>query len=102
MGTPRGLVEIGRGGAYVPARVAPQGRIHRSSPCTMHDVQNLFWYENATAQTFGRARRHLPYGFIWMDCAWLPPQHVPRKMDCVWCIRLPRPPLWMRYFLKYP
>ena len=35
MGTPRDLVEIGRGGAYVPARVAPQGRIRRSSPCTM-------------------------------------------------------------------
>ena len=28
-GTPYGLVEIGRGGAYVPARVAPQGRIRR-------------------------------------------------------------------------
>ena len=28
-GTPRGLVEMGRGGACVPARVAPQGRIHR-------------------------------------------------------------------------
>ena len=35
MGTPRGFVEIGRGGAYVLARVAPQGRIHRSSPRTM-------------------------------------------------------------------
>ena len=30
MGTPHGLVEMGRGGACVPARVAPQGRIHRS------------------------------------------------------------------------
>ena len=28
-GTPRGLVEMGRGGAYVPARVALQGRIRR-------------------------------------------------------------------------
>ena len=26
------MMEIGRGGACVPARVAPQGRIHRSSP----------------------------------------------------------------------
>ena len=26
------MMEIGRGGASVPARVAPQGRIHRSSP----------------------------------------------------------------------
>ena len=29
------MMEIGRGGAYVPARVAPQGRIHRSSPRTI-------------------------------------------------------------------
>ena len=28
-------MEIGRGGACVPARVALQGRIHRSSPRTM-------------------------------------------------------------------
>ena len=27
---------MGRGGAFVPARVAPQGRIHRSSLHTMH------------------------------------------------------------------
>ena len=26
------ITEFGRGGAYVPARVAPQGRIHHSSP----------------------------------------------------------------------
>ncbi|WP_172642747.1 hypothetical protein [Prevotella sp. HJM029] len=30
------MVEMGRGGAYVPARVALQGRIHRSSPA--HDA----------------------------------------------------------------
>ena len=35
-GTPRGLVELGRGGACVPARVALQGRIHRSFP--VHDA----------------------------------------------------------------
>ena len=29
------ITEFGRGGAYVPARVALQGRIHRSSPRTM-------------------------------------------------------------------
>ena len=28
----KGMVEMGRGGACVPARVAPQGRIHRSFP----------------------------------------------------------------------
>ena len=31
-GTPQCLMEIGRGGACVPARVAPQGRIRRSLP----------------------------------------------------------------------
>ena len=30
------ITEIGRGGAYVPARVAPQGRIRRSIPA--HNV----------------------------------------------------------------
>ena len=28
----KNITEIGRGGACVPARVAPQGRIHRSFP----------------------------------------------------------------------
>ena len=32
-------MEIGRGGACVPARVAPQGRIHRSIPRT----QCVYW-----------------------------------------------------------
>ena len=35
-GTPRGLVDIGRGGACVPARVAPQGRPSLNSPRKMH------------------------------------------------------------------
>ena len=38
-GTPHGLMEIGRGGAYVPARVALQGRIRRSSPAWHDDTQ---------------------------------------------------------------
>ena len=61
------ITEIGRGGASVPARVAPQGRIHRSIPRAqcVH-----FWYGNAAARTFGRAHRHRPYGFVWVDCAW--------------------------------
>ena len=28
----KNMMEFGRGGACVPARVAPQGRIHHSSP----------------------------------------------------------------------
>ena len=53
---------VGRGSACVPARVALQGRIRRSSPraqCV------YFWYGNAATRTFGRARRHRPYGFVW-------------------------------------
>ena len=59
----KNMMEFGRGGACVPARVAPQGRIHRSSPRTMRDTQTYFWYGNAAAQTFGRAHRHRPYVF---------------------------------------
>ena len=62
----KNMMEMGRGGAYVPARVAPQGRIHRypRAQCM------YFWHGNAAALTFGRAHRHRPYGFVWVDCAW--------------------------------
>ena len=62
----KNITEIGRGGACVPARVALQGRIHRSRPCTNC---MCFWYGNAATRTFGRAHRHRPYGFVWEDCA---------------------------------
>ena len=61
-GTPQCLMEMGRGGACVPTRVAPQGCIHRSIP---HTQCMYIWYGNATARTFGRAHRHRPYGFVW-------------------------------------
>ena len=61
------MMEIGRGGACVPARVALQGRIHRSFP--MHNAC-IGWYGNAAARTFGRAHRRRPYGFVWLDCTW--------------------------------
>ncbi|MFC2377898.1 MAG: hypothetical protein ACFNOO_02530 [Segatella oulorum] len=60
-------MEIGRGGACVPARVAPQGRIRRSSPraqCVMY--KTYFWHGNAAVRTFGRAHRRRPYGFVWV------------------------------------
>ena len=63
----KNMMEMGRGGACVPARVALQGRIHRLFPraqCV------YFWYGNAATRTSGRAHRHRPYGFVWMDCAW--------------------------------
>ena len=28
----------------------------------------IFWYGNAAARMFGRAHRHRPYGFVWMNC----------------------------------
>ncbi|EGV34366.1 hypothetical protein HMPREF9431_00326 [Segatella oulorum F0390] len=64
----KNMMEMGRGGAYVPARFAPQGRIHRSSPA--HNAC-IGWYGNAAARTFGRAHRHRPYGIVWADCAWV-------------------------------
>ena len=64
----KNMVGIGRGGACVPARVAPQGRIRRSIPRTQCAY---FWYGNAAARTFGRAHRHRPYGFVWVDCVWM-------------------------------
>ena len=80
-------MEIGRGGAYVPARVALQGRIHRSIPRAQCACS---WYGNAAARMFGRARRHRPYafclrelradvrpyGFVWVDYT--------RTVDFVW------------------
>ena len=51
---------MGRGGACVPARAAPQGRIHRLFPA--HNTC-VFLYGNAAVRTFGRAHRHRPYAF---------------------------------------
>ena len=59
----KNITGIGRGGACVPARVALQGRIHHSIPRTQCVY---FWYGNAAVRTFGRARRHRPYGFVWI------------------------------------
>ena len=30
----------------------------------------ILWYGNAAVRTFGRAHRHRPYGFVWVDYAW--------------------------------
>ena len=30
-----------------------------------------FAYENAAVRTFGRAHRHRPYGFVWVDYTWM-------------------------------
>ena len=62
----KNITERGRSGAYVPVRVAPQGRIRRSLPAYNACI---FWYGNAATRTFGRTRRHRPYGFVWVDDA---------------------------------
>ena len=67
------MMEFGRGGACVPARVALQGRIHRSSPRTM---RVFFLYGNAATRTFGRAHRHRPYSFVWADDTRISPHVV--------------------------
>ena len=56
----KNMMEMGRGGACVPARAAPQGRIHRLFPA--HNTC-VFLYGNAAVRTFGRAHRHRPYAF---------------------------------------
>ena len=75
------MMEFGRGGACVPARVAQQGRIRHLYP---RALCVYFGYGNAAARTFGRAHRHrpyafclrelrvdvCPYGFVWVDCVW--------------------------------
>ena len=60
MDTPRGLVEIGRGGACVPARVAPQGRIRRSA-C-------IFDMETPLRRRSGGHTGTAPTHFVWADC----------------------------------
>ena len=77
-GTPYGLVEIGRGGACVPARVALQGRIHRSSPARNACV---FGMETPLRGRSGGHTGAAPtvsfrqitcgtVNVVWVDCAW--------------------------------
>ena len=83
----KNMMEFGRGGACVPARVAPQGRIHRSPPRTMRAF--LIWkrrYADVRAGTHAPPLRFrlgglhmgwlMPFGqitrgtvdVVWMDC----------------------------------
>ena len=73
-------MEIGRGGAYVPARVAPT-RAHPSF-IPAHNAC-IGWYGNAAARTYGRAHRRRPYGFVWVDCTWTVDVIW---MDCAWVV----------------
>ena len=69
---------MGRGGAYVPARVAPQGRIRRSFPaynmCVFGmetPLRGRSGGHTGTAPTvsFGRITRGM-VGIVWGNCAW--------------------------------
>ena len=66
-------MEFGRGGAYVPAVSPHKGAFIVHPPRTM---RVFFLYGNAAARTFGRAHRHRPYGFVWVDYA--------QTVDVVW------------------
>ena len=62
----KNITERGRGGAYVPARVALQGRIHRDPA---HNAC-VFGMETPLR---GRSGGHIgtaPTYFVWVDCMW--------------------------------
>ena len=72
----KNMMEIGRGGACVPARFAPQGRIHRSSPAhnaCIFVMETLLRRRSGghagTAPTvsFGQIARGT-VDFVWVDC----------------------------------
>ena len=68
------MMEVGRGGACVPARVVPQGRIHHLSLRMMRVF--LIWkrrYADVRAGTQApplrfRLGRLRVGGFVWVDC----------------------------------
>ena len=78
------ITEIGRGGAYVPARVAPQGRIRRSISAHNACISGM------ETPLCGRSGGHIgaaptvsfgwiacgAVGFVWVDCV--------EKYDGVW------------------
>ena len=61
------MMEIGRGGACVPARVALQGRIRRSSPA--HNAC-VFIMETPLRGRSGGHAGTAPTCFVWVDCVW--------------------------------
>ena len=59
------MMEIGRGGACVPARVALRGRIHRLFPA--HNTCVFFVWKRRCADVRAGTQAP-PYGFVWVDC----------------------------------
>ena len=62
-------MEIGRGGTYVPARVALQGRIHRSFP--VHDACILGMETPLCGRSGGHAGAAPTVSFGWITRGWL-------------------------------
>ena len=62
----KGMMEFGRGGACVPARVAPQGRIHHSFPCTMRVF--LVWKRRCADVRAGTQAPPLPFQHVQASC----------------------------------
>ena len=62
------ITEIGRGGAYVPARVAPQGRIRRSIPA--HNVCILGMETPLCGRSGGHIGTAHTVSFGWIACGW--------------------------------
>ena len=60
----KNITEMGRGGACVPARVALQGRIRRSSPA--HDAC-IFGMETPLRERSGGHTGAAPTCFVWVD-----------------------------------
>ena len=64
----KNMMEFGRGSAYVPARVAPQGRIHRSIPA--HNAC-IFGMETPLRGRSGGHTGTAPTHFVWENCTWM-------------------------------
>ena len=60
-------MEMGRGGACVPARVALQGRIHHSSPAHNACILGM---ETPLRERSGGHTGTAPTHFVWVDYAW--------------------------------
>ena len=65
----KNMMEIGRGGAYVPARVALQGCIHRS--CPAHDVCIFDMETPLRGRSGGHAGTAPTVSFGRIACGWL-------------------------------
>ena len=76
----KNMVEFSRGGAYVPARVALQGCIHRSPPRTMHVF--LVWKRRCADVRAGTQAPPLRISFGWIACGWL----ISFGVDCTWVV----------------